>query len=313
MKQRIKRIFLALLACLSFAVLLPAPARAAAGGEELKAVVQLAEQNLLAIVAFDDETIQQYIADFESMDLKEYEPLAEGLKSWAALKAEAGGFVAVDRLEPKETEDGYFVEAFFRCEKREAVASFGFLRENGRITRLSFEKVQTLPEKLGDAAFNLLIGMGTVFLVLIFIAFLISRFKYINSWVNAREARRREEESYEAAVRAAQRMPAVATDVSKRISPAAVRAALIPEGAKAELIEGEPAAPEGELSGEMLAVLSAAVAASSGAGEAQLIAVITAAVMAAQGDGPGPDGLVVRSIRRVSPREEKSRSSSGRV
>ena len=119
---------------------------------------------------------------------------------------------------------------------------------------------------------------------------------------------KKEEEAYYAKVEAAKKLPAVAKNVSKRISADAVRAAQIPEGTVVRLIEGDeaeaPAAPapaEAALDGQLLAVLAAAVAASE-APDPQLIAVITAAIQEFEGNNAGPDGLVVRSIRRVSGR-----------
>ena len=58
------------------------------------------------------------------------------------------------------------------------------------------------------------------------------------------------------------------------------------------------------LSDETLAVLAAAAVEAEGF-DSQLIAVLTAAVMAAQGEDAGPDGLVVRSIRRISRRDRR--------
>lgn len=53
-----------------------------------------------------------------------------------------------------------------------------------------------LGSKLVRAGMNTLMGMGTVFIILIFIAFIISRFKYISrleSWIRNRDRDRHEE------------------------------------------------------------------------------------------------------------------------
>lgn len=307
MIQKIKRIFLAALLCMSFGLLLPTAAYAEATQQELAAVQQMAEQNLQAIAGFDDRTLQQYIDQF---DAQKSTTLASGLRSWQALKQEIGGFVSLDETNLRESEEGYLAEMQISCEtQRTATVVIGFDRTTGNITQLSFNKNETLQEKLTSAALNLLVGMGTVFLVLIFIAFLISRFKYINQWVTAKEAREREEKEYAAQLAAVKKLPGSAKDVSKRISPEAVRAAVIPADASVELIEAD-AEPEGFAEGksdpdaQTVAVLTAAVAAAQES-DPQLIAVITAAIMAAQcaaGEDPGPDGLVVRSIRRTSGR-----------
>lgn len=50
-------------------------------------------------------------------------------------------------------------------------------------------------DKMAKAGMNTLMGMGTVFVVLIFIAFLISRFKYISQFENWMRNRGAKEES----------------------------------------------------------------------------------------------------------------------
>lgn len=280
MKQRIKRIFLTLFICFNVFLLMPASARAEIKDEERAAVQQMAEQNLQAIVSFDDATIEQYILQFETQGNV---VLSNGLKSWLALKKEAGAFVDSKEISVRETEEGLIAEVKITCENRDAVLNIGFDRKTGSVIQMSFYKTETLSEKLKDAAFNLLIGMGTVFLVLIFIAFIISRFKVINDWVNAKERRKKEEADYLAEQVAAKRMPAVSRDVSKRISPERVRSAVIPNGTTVEKL---PCAAD--------------AVGSFNETDPQLIAVLTAAIMAGAGEDSGPDGLIVRSVRRVS-------------
>jgi sodium pump decarboxylase gamma subunit len=50
---------------------------------------------------------------------------------------------------------------------------------DGNVTSSSFDKVYTTKEIFKKAVLNTLMGMGTVFVVLIFISFIISLFKYI--------------------------------------------------------------------------------------------------------------------------------------
>ena len=298
MRQNIKRIFLTLLICFGAMLSLSRPVLAATGEEEQAAIQRIAEQNLQAIVQFDDATLERYIAQFET---EHNTALLEGLRSWQHLKELAGDFVAMDHAEVRALKDSYVAQLSFHCEKRDATMTGRFNRADGSILQMSFDKVETLSEKMKDAGFNLLIGMGTVFLVLIFIAFIISRFKLINDMVKAGEERKKEAEHARLQAEA-QPMPAVAHNVSERISPEQVRAAVIPEGTSVEalVLPGEQIG----LSDETLAVLAAAAVEAEGF-DSQLIAVLTAAVMAAQGEDAGPDGLVVRSIRRISRRDRR--------
>ena len=96
-------------------------------------------------------------------------------------------------------------------------------------------------------------------------------------------------------------MPKSAKNVSKRISAEQVKAAQVPEGTKVQCISApEETAVESEsVPAETVAVLAAAVAANEEPQlDSQMLAVLTAAALAAEGEDPGPDGLVVKSLRR---------------
>lgn len=76
----------------------------------------------------------------------------------------------------KGEEYSIVVEAQF--EKRTLELTLG-LSESGEITEMTFNPHYSIAEEVEDAGGNLLVGMGTVFIVLIFISWLISLFKYI--------------------------------------------------------------------------------------------------------------------------------------
>ncbi len=115
------------------------------------------------------------------------------------------------------------------------------------------------------ATVNTALGMGTVFVVLIFISLIIYCFKFIHQW---EEGRKKDEE-------APAQTPAAA--------PAPISAA-----------PAQSSAAAGDEDEELAAVIAAAIAASE---DEELVAVVTAAV-AAYG-GTSSNGLVVRSIRRA--------------
>ena len=311
MKQKMKKFLLSVLLCVTFGLIVPLTALAAdvSNQEEADFVLKMSRQVMQEITATDSATLDMYIAEFEN---QKQTALANGLKALKELTADIGPVVSVSEGEIRETDDGYISSFEVTCESgRTARATLGVNPADGSYTQMTFDKNQTVGEKMQAGAFNLVVGMGTVFIILIFISFIISQFKHVNAWSVAQEKVKKEEEAYYAKVEAAKKLPAVAKNVSKRISADAVRAAQIPEGTVVRLIEGdEPeasaeaaaAAPaEAALDGQLLAVLAAAVAASE-APDPQLIAVITAAIQEFEGNNAGPDGLVVRSIRRVSGR-----------
>ena len=304
MKQKIKRIFLAALLCMTviLGTLTTAYAAKTVSAEDEAMVRSVAEQVLQSVVTLDDASLDNYAGQAELMG----DPvLAAGLQSWKQLRSELGPFVSMDSTRVIAVDNGYQANVQITCGQRQADVAIGF-DDQGKFTRFSFEKVETLSEKLESAFFNMLIGMGTVFAVLLFIAFIISRFKFINAYAAGIERQQKADAEYAALVEKTKKLPGVAKNVSKRITPEMVRAAVIPEGVKIELIpepekEAEVSAAAGTdvLDPQLIAVLSAAVAAADSAIDPQLVAVITAAIMEAAGDDAGPDGLVVRSIRRV--------------
>ena len=304
MKQKIKRILLAALLCMAVILGTVSTAMAAktVSPEDAQMVQEVAEQVLQSVVQLSDEDLDNYAGQAEMMGDT---ALAAGLQNWKQLRSELGPFVSMDSTKVVAVDDGYQANIQISCGERQADVAIGF-DDQGRFTRFTFEKVETLSEKLESAFFNMLIGMGTVFAVLLFIAFIISRFKFINAYAAGIERQKKADAEYAALVERTRKLPGVAKNVSKRITPEMVRAAVIPEGVKIELIpepeketEVSAAAGTGALDPQLIAVLSAAVAAAEGAVDPQLVAVITAAIMEAAGNDAGPDGLVVRSIRRV--------------
>ena len=299
MKQRIKQFLLTAVLCLTLAVLIPFSAFAKIDQKVLDSAEQGAKKNISAIMSFDEAMLQNYIDQFEANGETK---MADGLKSWQTIREDVGDVTAVDDAVAKEVDDdNILVTVKARCGDREVVAHLGYQVSSGDITELNFSKVETLAEKFESAGLNLIIGMGTVFAVLIFIAFLISRFKYIHDWVSRKEAIEKEEKEYKEKVAAIQRMPKSAKNVSKRISAEQVKAAQVPEGTKVQCISApEETAVESEsVPAETVAVLAAAVAANEEPQlDSQMLSVLTAAALAAEGEDPGPDGLVVKSLRR---------------
>lgn len=139
-----------------------------------------------------------------------------------------------------------------------------------QIAELTVSPVYTFGEKMAKAGMNTLMGMGTVFVILIFIAVIIGQFGRISgaimavsNAVNNLIAKMKEK-------RAAKKAESEASTETTEVSNIAAPAATVP-------------ATENLMS------------------DSQLVAVITAAIMAAQGanGNAGSDGLIVRSIKKA--------------
>ena len=185
------------------------------------------------------------------------------LSSYAANLDEFGAYVGVKEYEgATEDSDGYLTYAtVYEFEKHDMRMSLQYDQDNVVITA-TLDPIYSTGEIAQKAALNTLIGMGSVFVVLIILCFLISCFKYVHmAEEKAKKGKKTEEQPKKAAPAAPAPAPAAA-----------------PVGAEPELV--------------------AAITAATVTADTQLVAVITAAVAAES--GMSADGFVVRSIRRRS-------------
>ncbi|NNJ31857.1 OadG family protein [Lacrimispora defluvii] len=107
--------------------------------------------------------------------------LAEGIDSWNNVKGDLGGFIsASDSLKLEESKDGFTATVNTVFEKRNMEFTVTFDHKLSKITGVAFVPEYSLGEKMEKAGFNTLMGMGTVFVVLIFISLLIGGFRYIS-------------------------------------------------------------------------------------------------------------------------------------
>ena len=179
---------------------------------------------------------------------------------------EFGAYVGVKEYEgATEDSDGNITySAVYEFEAHDMRLSLVY-DGDGVVTTVTLDPIYSRGEIAEKAALNTLIGMGSVFVVLIILCFIISCFKYIHM---AEEKAKKKGGKPEG-------KPAAVASGSKAAAPAQMAA---PAGAEPELVA---------------AITAAAVTADS-----QLVAVITAAVAAEL--GTSEDGFVVRSIRRRS-------------
>lgn len=316
MMQRMKKLAAKLLICVSLILTVMTSVCFAAeqlDEETAEMITGYAQKSIEAVVGLSDEELFTYAGQFAMNGSKD---TADGLLQWHDLSSELGEYIGSKSTAISE-ENGCFNVVFeIDCEKQDAVAAISIDSLSGQITALHFEKVETLGEKLKYAFMNLLIGMGTVFAVLVFIAFIISRFKYINEWATANERLEKAEKEYEAKVKEILSRPARMDDVMKRITPEMIRNAVIPADVTVQCISAPeiPAEIPAETAqdDQLTAVLTAAIAAFEAEKTAapvqeedpdyidpEVVAVIAAALEEYRKPQAGPDGLIVRSIRRL--------------
>lgn len=264
MRQNIKRYLLALCAAICLLGLSACGSIAATRIEPLDPqtaayIGQVTSSLLEQISSVRAEEADAMIAQ---LDKNKQTVFSGAVSSWVSVMNDTGAYVGMVSVDTVENEDGEMVStevAQFANRQVEFKVFYELSDSMLNPTAISINPVYTTGEKMAKAGMNTLLGMGTVFIVLIFISFLISCFKYINIL----DKRMKEKKQAEATATVA----------------AAPSAAEIPTAqAPATVIEEVPA--EENLVDDL-----------------ELVAVITAAIAAAS-ETPA-NGLVVRSIRRA--------------
>ncbi len=175
-----KRFFLlmSMIACLCVSAVCPAMPVAASSANAVtftEGEYELAaEAYMQQICSFDDETIDAYITG-GSLD----EVTTATLESWKQMKAEVGAYVETVESDVTIDDETVTVVITANFEEREGTFTLVSSTDMTVLSSASFAKTMTLGEIFEKAALNTLMGMGTVFAVLILIAFIISLFKYI--------------------------------------------------------------------------------------------------------------------------------------
>lgn len=192
MKQKIKRIWLVLCMITCFFAL------SACQRSDVSDEMEVDAQTSESISAFTTSLLEQ-MTSMTDEKIKEQMVLAErnkdfvfseGFQSWLNVKNDVGDYLAVLSSEVTAEDNGYSCMVRADFSNRELEYKI-FLDDEGNVTSISFTPEYTVKEKMTKAVMNTLMGMGTVFIVLIFIIFLISLFKYIN--IFEQKFRRREE------------------------------------------------------------------------------------------------------------------------
>lgn len=153
------------------------------------------------------------------------------LESWEKATEDMGSYEEIISTKSEFDEKDGVIEATIRGSQRDAIVEFVF--DNKVITGVSTNVEYTFGEKMQKAALNTLLGMGTVFIVLILISAIISCFNFI---------------------------PKIQAKFSKKPSKEEVKKAAV-DNTIAQIIEKEELSDDLEL----VAVISAAIAASEGA------------------------------------------------
>ena len=191
-------------------------------------VVSYVEQEISGFESIVDQGAQAYIADDAVM--------SNAVAGWESAFADMGDYQSIGNVTYIVDEEGVMtIDAEIKASKRDA--DIEFILEYSVTEGFAATSVTTTPrftfgELMTKAGLNTLMGMGTVFAVLILIAVLISCFNLI---------------------------PKIQAAFSKKDKKAEAAA----DNAVAQIVENEAVQEEDDL--ELIAVIAAAIAASEGA------------------------------------------------
>lgn len=230
---------LSLILCLCFMVL-----GLAACGEDPKSVdyfgmtyddiQSMMEQEVATLVSFTDEN-RAYIQAYGS------ETAIKLVETWDESTSDLGAYQGLGEFTITKTQDTVTADQVLEFPGREVVIShvytYNYETKQAELTDASVDKVYTFGEKMEKAGLNTLMGMGTVFTVLILISLIIYCFRFIAVLQDKISGKGKK-----------------AKTKAEEASAAAVAAELA--------AEGQQTAPMDDL--ELVAVISAAVAAASG-------------------------------------------------
>lgn len=264
-------------------------------------------QQYMSMASVDE--IYNYAVD-EDASLGSDESVVDAIKVFATLNEDYGDFVKfTSDYNVEEFDDKVAVSVYAQCTEKEAIVKATFvdnsvvynfqkynimnqnqcseeqadelLTSNGvypyKISEFEVAANQTMADKMKDAGANTLIGMGIVFIALIFISFIISLLKYVPALLDKETREKKKAEK------------------AKKLAEANADASEADDNAKAD----NAPAPAG-----IVDIVNTATG-ESVMNDSELVAVISAAVMAAQGgktrvrvNYPSNDKLVVRPRKR---------------
>ncbi len=176
------------------------------------------------------ETINQYVVQ-NAQDQATDPVLISAIESWENAAEDMGNYEKIISTESEIDEKDGVIDVRIKGSKREAIVEI--VIDNMAVTTVATNVEYTFGEKMQKAALNTLLGMGTVFVVLILISAIISCFNFI---------------------------PKIQAKFAKKPGKEDVKTAAV-DNTIAQIIEKEELADDLEL----VAVISAAIAASEGA------------------------------------------------
>ena len=145
-----------------------------------------AETLISQIAGFSDEEIENYLAQDDAF------PTAT-MESWKSVKDELGAYSSIVSQNVEKDGDVVTISTVAQFEKAKADVVLMLDLGQQMYTSMTYSVQYSLAANMQRAGMNTLMGIGIVFLMLVFLSFVIGLFKYIEKFQNVGKKKAAEE------------------------------------------------------------------------------------------------------------------------
>ena len=145
-----------------------------------------AETLISQIAGFSDEEIENYLAQDDAFTMATME-------SWKSVKDELGAYSSIVSQDVEKDGDVVTISTVAQFEKAKADVVLMLDLGQQMYTSMTYSVQYSLAANMQRAGMNTLMGIGIVFLMLVFLSFVIGLFKYIEKFQNVGKKKAAEE------------------------------------------------------------------------------------------------------------------------
>lgn len=145
-----------------------------------------AETLISQIAGFSDEEIETYLAQNDAFT-------TATMESWKGVKDELGAYSSIVSQDVEKDGDVVTISTVAQFEKAKADVVLMLDLGQQMYTSMTYSVQYSLADNMQRAGMNTLMGIGIVFLMLVFLSFVIGLFKYIEKFQNVGKKKAAEE------------------------------------------------------------------------------------------------------------------------
>lgn len=145
-----------------------------------------AETLISQIAGFSDEEIENYLAQDDAFT-------TATIESWKSVKNELGAYSSIVSQDVEKDGDVVTISTVAQFEKAKADVVLMLDLGQQMYTSMTYSVQYSLAANMQRAGMNTLMGIGIVFLMLVFLSFVIGLFKYIEKFQNVGKKKAAEE------------------------------------------------------------------------------------------------------------------------